>query len=85
VLSRIAVVALVDATAYPAATNGTYVLPGMDFYLAFGLIGTVLLVTVVRELRRPARAGDDHVVDGAPPTPEPEITSPVQSPPVLVP
>lgn len=85
VLSRIAVVALVDATAYPAATNGTYVLPGMDFYLAFGLIGTVLLVTVVRELRRPARAGDDHVVDGAPPTSEPEITSPVQSPPVLVP
>jgi hypothetical protein len=85
VLGRIAVVALVDATAYPAATNGTYVLPGMDFYLAFGLIGTLLLVTVVRELRPPARADDGDVVDEAPPATEPEIASPVQPPPVLVP
>jgi hypothetical protein len=85
VVGRIAVVALVDATAYPAATNGTYVLPGMDFYLAFGLIGTLLLVTVVRELRPPARADDGDVADEAAPTTDPEIASPARPRPVLVP
>jgi hypothetical protein len=85
VVGRIAVVALVDATAYPAATNGTYVLPGMDFYLAFGLIGTLLLVTVVRELRPPARADDGDVADEAAPTTDPEFASPARPRPALVP
>jgi hypothetical protein len=85
VLGRLAVVALVDATAYPAATNGTYVLPGVDFYLAFGLIGTLLLVTVVRELRPPLRAGERAVTDEAAPATEPVPDSPAQPHPVLVP
>jgi hypothetical protein len=85
VVGRVAVVALVDATAYPAATNGTYVLPGMDFYLAFGLIGTLLLATVVRERRPPAAADDGGVVEEVVPGPDPEITSPTEPRPVLVP
>jgi hypothetical protein len=61
VVGRIAVVALVDATAYPAAGNGTYVLPGVDFYVAFGVIGTCVLATVLRDLRPVERAGERRV------------------------
>lgn len=61
VVGRIAVVALVDATAYPAAGNGTYVLPGVDFYVAFGVIGTCVLATVLRDLRPVGRAGERSV------------------------
>jgi hypothetical protein len=52
VAGRILVMSILDATAYPAADNGTYILPGMDFYVAFGLLGTWLLATVVRDVRR---------------------------------
>jgi hypothetical protein len=85
VVGRIAVVALVDATAYPAAGNGTYVLPGVDFYIAFGVIGTWLLVTVVRERRPVARAGGRTVDDEAAPATEAVPASPTQPHPVLVP
>jgi hypothetical protein len=85
VIARLAVVALVDATAYPAAGNGTYVLPGVDFYLAFGVIGTWLLVTVVRPVRVLARAGRGTVDDEAAPATETVPASPTQPHPVLVP
>ena len=85
VLGRLAVVALVDATAYPAAGNGTYVLPGVDFYVAFGVIGTVLLLTVVRELRPLARAAEHEVDDEVAPAAEAAPDSPTQPRPVLVP
>jgi hypothetical protein len=85
VVGRIAVVAVVDATAYPAAGNGTYVLPGVDFYIAFGVIGTWLLVTVVRERRPVARAGGRTVDDEAAPGTEAVPASPTQPHPVLVP
>jgi hypothetical protein len=85
VLGRLAVVALVDATAYPAAGNGTYVLPGVDFYVAFGVIGTFLLLTVVRELRPLARAAEHHVDDEVAPAVEAASDSPTQPRPVLVP
>ncbi len=85
VLGRLAVVALVDATAYPAAGNGTYVLPGVDFYVAFGVIGTVLLLTVARELRPLARAAEHDVDDEVAPATEAAPDSPTQPRPVLVP
>ena len=65
VVGRIAVVALVDAATVSRRDQRHHVLPGMDFYLAFGLTGTLLLVTVVRELRLPARADDGDVADEA--------------------
>lgn len=83
VLGRLMVVALVDATAYPAAGNGTYVLPGVDFYLAFGLVGTWLLATVVREAERSARVGPARPVEEAAPTPTPDNPTPPRT--VLVP
>jgi hypothetical protein len=85
VLGRLAVVALVDATAYPAAGNGTYVLPGVDFYVAFGVIGTVLLLTVVRELRPLPRVAEHDVDDEVAPATEAAPDSPTQPRPVLVP
>jgi hypothetical protein len=85
VVGRIAVVALVDATAYPAAGNGTYVLPGVDFYIALGVIGTWLLVTVVQERRAVARAGGRTADDEAAPATEAVPASPTQPHPVLVP
>ena len=85
VLGRLAVVALVDATAYPAATNGTYVLPGTDFYLAFGVVGTWLLVTVVRERRSLAQEGGSAVDDEPAPATETAPDSPTTPRPVLVP
>ena len=85
VLGRLAVVALVDATAYPAATNGTYVLPGTDFYLAYGVIGTWLLITVAREQRPLAREGGRAVDDQQSPATNalPDSLTPPR--PVLVP
>lgn len=67
VAGRLAVIALVDATAYPAAGNGIYQLPGVDFYLAFGLVGTWLLVKVVRDARERTRSGEGGQVEEAPP------------------
>lgn len=67
VAGRLVVVALVDATSYPAAGNGTYVLPGVDFYVAFGAVGTWLLATVVRELRERARSDEGGRAEEAPP------------------
>lgn len=85
VLARLAVVALVDATAYPAAGNGTYVLPGTDFYIAFGVIGTWLLVTVVRERRSLAQGGERTVEDEPAPAAGAVPDSPAPPRPVLVP
>jgi hypothetical protein len=89
VVGRIAVVALVDATAYPAAGNGTYVLPGVDFYVAFGVIGTCVLAIVLRDMRPVERAGERGVAgtDGdAAVAPAPEAPDSSAEPsPVLVP
>ena len=82
------VMAILDATAYPAADNGTYILPGMDFYVAFGLVGTWLLATVVRELRRRATAADAPLppVERASSTHSPQPETPTATPrTVLVP
>jgi hypothetical protein len=47
-LARIMFVALIDASAYPAAKSGVYLLPGVGFYGQFVLLGTWVLVAVVR-------------------------------------
>jgi hypothetical protein len=85
VVGRLAVVALVDATSYPAAGNGTYVIPGVDFYVAFGAVGTWLLATVVREVRERARSDEDGPAEEVTPalaveagTPAPRRTALVQ-------
>ena len=85
VLGRLAVVALVDATAYPAAGNGTYQLPGVDFYVAFGAVGTWLLVTVVREVRERGRSDEGRPAEEAPVTPVVEDASPAPRRTALVP
>ena len=84
-LGRLAVVALVDATAYPAAGNGTYQLPGVDFYVAFGAVGTWLLVTVVREVRERARSDKGGPADEIPVTPAVEDALPAPRRTALVP
>ena len=66
-MTRIAVFALVDATAYPTAGNGTYVLPGVDFYLAFGLLGTWLLAIVARDAGSQAQVTEGNAVEEAAP------------------
>jgi len=76
VVGRLAVVALVDATSYPAAGNGTYVLPGVDFYVAFGAVGTWLLATVVREVRQRARSDEDGPAEEVTPAPAVEAGMP---------
>jgi hypothetical protein len=85
VLGRLAVVALVDATAYPAAGNGTYQLPGVDFYVAFGAVGTWLLVAVVREMRERGRSDEGRPTEEAPVTPVVEDASPAPRRTALVP
>ena len=49
VLARIVFVALIDASAYPAAKSGVYLLPAVGFYGQFVILGTWLVVTVVRD------------------------------------
>ena len=49
VLARIVFVALIDASAYPAAKSGVYQLPAVGFYGQFVILGSWLLVTVVRD------------------------------------
>jgi hypothetical protein len=84
VLTRLAVFALIDATAYPAAGNGTYVIPGVDFYVVFGVLGTWLLATVASEARRPAPPAAAEPVAPAAPTPA-VAESPAPPSTVLVP
>jgi hypothetical protein len=55
VLTRVLVVATVDATAYPAVGIGVYVLPGFSFLLLYACSGIWLLGEVVRTATR-ARA-----------------------------
>jgi hypothetical protein len=55
VLTRVLVVATVDATAYPAVGIGVYVLPGFSFLLLYACSGVWLLGEVVRTATR-ARA-----------------------------
>ena len=90
VAGRILVIALMDATVYPAAGNGTYVIPGTDFYAAFGVVGTWLLATVVRERRRASQGATSSSPDESPApgdhderAPEPEPPTPPRT--VLVP
>jgi hypothetical protein len=59
VLSRVGLVALVDATSFESSRSH-YVLPGVDFLLLFVIAGCWLLATVVRDTtRRGAAAPDD--------------------------
>jgi hypothetical protein len=58
VLSRVLVVAAIDATAYPAVGIGVYVLPGFSFLLLYGCSGIWLLGDFVRTATR-ARAERD--------------------------
>lgn len=51
VLVRIVLLALIDATAWPAAGQLNYILPATDFLVLFVLLGCWLLATVVRERR----------------------------------
>ncbi len=85
VLTRIAVFALVDATAYPTAGNGTYVLPGVDFYLAFGLLGTWLLAIVARDVGSQAQVTEGSTVEQAAPRAATVPETPASSHTVLVP
>jgi hypothetical protein len=85
VLGRLVVVALVDATAYPAAGTGTYQLPGVDFYVAFGAVGTWLLVTVLRERRERRRTDDGGPAQEVPVTDAVEEPLPAPRPNALVP
>ncbi len=66
VLTRVLVVAAIDATAYPAVGIGVYVLPGFSFLLLYACSGTWLLGAV---LRTAIRARGDR---GAPAAPDPE-------------
>jgi hypothetical protein len=51
-LSRLVLLALVDATAFDAARAGTYILPGVDFLVVVLVVGWWMLATVVRDLVR---------------------------------
>jgi hypothetical protein len=56
-LSRLVLLALVDATSFIAARYGTYIIPGIDFLVVALVVGWWLLATVVvDEVRR--RRGD---------------------------
>jgi hypothetical protein len=85
VAGRLAVVALVDATTYPAAGNGTYMLPGVDFYVAFGVVGTWLLATAVREVRERARSDEGGRAEEVPPALTVEAALPAARRTALVP
>jgi len=61
VLARIAFVALIDASAYPAAESGVYLLPAAGFYGVFVILGTWLAVTVVRERRLAVPDEDENL------------------------
>ena len=69
VLARIAFVALIDASAYPAATSGAYLLPGVGFYGLFVILGTWLLAAVVRDRMR--AVPDEEEATGPPAGDEP--------------
>jgi hypothetical protein len=72
-LSRLVMLAVVDATAFEAARVGVYILPGVDFLVVVLVVGWWMLATVVRDevrLRReaggaeevePERDGDDRL------------------------
>ncbi|HET6949261.1 MAG TPA: hypothetical protein VFI47_02740 [Acidimicrobiales bacterium] len=47
-LTRVAVVALIDATSWPAVDNQSYLLPGVEFLVLFVALGCSLLVTALR-------------------------------------
>ena len=47
-LSRVVLVALIDATVYPAAGATNYILPGTDFLVLFVFLGCWTLASVVR-------------------------------------
>jgi hypothetical protein len=96
VASRLAVLAIVDATAYPAARIGVYVLPGVDFLVVFVAVGTWLLVTSARATlaaRRPSAdaAGTGELGDtdggttGAAPPPSAPAPPPAEPEPSVVP
>jgi hypothetical protein len=66
VLSRLVLLAIVDATAFIAARYGTYVLPGVDFLVVSLVVGWWLLATVVNDTiqrRRAGRSGDEVQAD----------------------
>jgi hypothetical protein len=65
VAGRIVFVALLDASAYPAARYGAYLLPGVGFYVLFVTFGSWVLMMVARDWWR---ARHDA---GAAPTPAP--------------
>jgi hypothetical protein len=56
ILSRLIVLAVVDATAFRAADYGTYILPGVDFFLVFLVVGCWLLVSICMETVRRRRS-----------------------------
>jgi len=62
--SRVAVVAILDATAFDVVGIGIYVLPGTQFIVLFAFVGTWLLGEVVADRLRP--------IDDTPPGGEPE-------------
>ena len=61
VLARIMFVAFVDASTLSAAKSGVYLLPAVGFYGLFVILGTWVLVAVVRDrLPRPGGRGQDR-------------------------
>jgi hypothetical protein len=75
ILSRLTLLAVVNATAFRVADYGTYILPGVDFFLVFLVVGCWLLVGTCTETFRRWRsertsgdtdAGDD-VLDSSVP------------------
>jgi hypothetical protein len=63
VLSRVGLVALVDASSWPAANATAYLLPGVDFLLVFVVLGCWILATVAHRSpeQPPSRSAADSV------------------------
>ncbi len=75
VASRVGLVALIDATSYPASRVGVYILPGVAFLVAFVVLGCWLLAASVRGTLA-GRSAPPERVDAVPVPPEPSPVPP---------
>jgi hypothetical protein len=84
ILSRLIVLALVNATAFHTADYGTYILPGVDFFLVFLVVGWWQLVGICTEMLRHRRnertSGDTDAPDNVLDSSVPDGTADVRRP-----
>jgi hypothetical protein len=84
ILSRLTLLALVNATAFLVADYGTYILPGVDFFLVFLVVGWWLLVGIGTETFRRRRSertsGDKDAADDVLDSSVPDGTADVRRP-----